>query len=67
MSRVSAPLVGQGKAASVAQHVGMSEQGREATALYFRKSKLTVEAVQRFALLAYKERLAGRFHLATFF
>ena len=34
-------------------------------ALCFCKSKLTVEAVQRLALLAYKERLAGRFHPGT--
>jgi hypothetical protein len=41
-------LVGQGEAASVAQHMRMGEQGREAAALYFRRARLTVDRCNGF-------------------
>ena len=60
-------LVGQGEAASMAQHVRMGKQGKgsAARALYFRRPAPV--AVQRLALLTDKERLAGRLHRARSF
>ena len=60
-------LIGQGEAASVAQHVGMGEQGQGSGGAVFSQGQVDGRAVQRLALLAYKERLAGRFHPGTFF
>ena len=53
-------LVGQGEAASMAQHVGMNEQGQGSCGAVFSQEQVNGRAVQRLALLAYKERLAGR-------
>ena len=64
MSRVSAPLVGQGEAASVALHLGMGEQGQGSGGAVFSQEQVNGRAVQRLALLTCKERLAGQFHLA---
>ena len=60
-------LIGQGEAASVAQHVGMGEQGQGSGGAVFSQEQVNGRAVQRLALLAYKERLAGRFILARSF
>lgn len=60
-------LVGKGKAASVAQHVGMGEQGQGRGGAVFPKGKVDSGAVQRLSLLTDKERLAGRLHPGTFF
>jgi hypothetical protein len=60
-------LIDQGEAASVAQQVGMREQGAWKRRRCISQEQVNGRAVQRFALLAYKERLAGRFHPGTFF
>ena len=60
-------LVGQGEAASVAQHVGMGEQGQGSGFAVGFHEQVDGGSVQRLALLTDKERLAGRLHPGAFF
>ena len=60
-------LVGQGEAASVAQHVRMGEQGQGSGGAVFSQGQIDGRAVQRLALFTDKERLAGRLHPGAFF
>src|SRR5690242_11608031 len=55
-------LVGKRKAASVAQHVGMGREGQGGGLAACAKKQIDGRAVQRRALLADKETLAGRLH-----
>jgi hypothetical protein len=48
-------LVGERETTSMAEQVRMGAQGRDAAALYFARSRLTTEAVQRLPLFADKE------------
>ena len=60
-------LVGQGKAASVAQHVRMSEQGKGSRGAVFSQRQVDSRPMQRHPLPAYEERLAGRIQPAALF
>src|ERR1700738_4344929 len=60
-------LIGQGEAASVAQHVGMGEQGQGSGGAVFSQDQVNCRAVQRLALLALKERIDCRFASGTCF
>jgi hypothetical protein len=65
-SRVGS-LVGQSKAASVAEHVRMGNEGQgSGQAVRFQK-QIDRRSMQRPALLADKETLAGWFHPGAFF
>jgi len=54
--------IGQGEAASVAQHVGMGAKGQGGGLAKFLHDVVDSRAVQGRALLANEERLAGRLH-----
>ncbi len=60
-------LIGKGKAAGVAQHVGMGEQGQGSEGAVFAQRQIDSRTVQRRTLLTDKERLAGRLHPGAFF
>jgi len=60
-------LVGQGEAASVAEHVRMGKQGQGSGGAVFSQSQVHGRSVQRLPLLADKECLAGRIHSGAFF
>ena len=60
-------LVGQGEAASVAQHVGMSEQGQGSGFAVRLHEQVDGRSVQLLVLLTDKERLADRLHPGAFF
>ena len=60
-------LVGQGEAASVAQHMRMGKQGQGSGGAVFAQGQVHGGSVQRPPLLTDKERLAGRLHPGAFF
>ena len=60
-------LVGQGEAASVAQHMRMGKQGQGSGGAVFSQGQVHGGSVQRPPLLTDKERLAGRLHPGAFF
>ena len=60
-------LIGKGEPASVAQHVGMGEQGQGCGGAVFSQGEVHGGSVQRLPLLTHKERLAGRLHPGAFF
>jgi len=60
-------LIGQGEAASVAQHVGMDEQGQGSGGAVFSQEQVNGRACNGLRCSLAKERLAGRFHPGTFF
>ena len=64
--RISA-LVSQGEAASVAQHVGMGEQGQGSGFAVSFHEQVHVGSMHLLALLTDKERLGHRFHSCAFF
>src|SRR5947207_2913281 len=55
-------LVGQGEAASMAQHVGMGREGQGGRLAASVQNQIDGRAVQGPALLTDKKRLAGRLH-----
>jgi hypothetical protein len=60
-------LVGQGEAASVAEHMRMGAKGQGRRGAVFFQKQIDGRAVQRPPLFAHKERVAGRLHPLTFF
>ena len=60
-------LVGQGEAASVAQHVRVGEQGQGSGGAVFSQGQVDGGSVQRRPLLTDKERPAGGLHPGAFF
>ena len=60
-------LIGKGEAASVAEHVGMGEQGQGCGGAVFSQSQIDRGSVQRLPLLTDKEGPAGRLHPGAFF
>jgi hypothetical protein len=61
------PLVGEREAASMTQHVRMGVKGQGGTLAKFLHEVVDGRAVQRLALLADKEALAGRLHAGALF
>jgi hypothetical protein len=59
-------LVGQGEAASVAEHVGVRERGQRSGGAVFSQSQVDGRAVQRLPLLADEKCPAGRLHPGAF-
>ena len=59
------PLVGQGEAASVAQHVRMGGQGQPGQLSIFPDRQPGGAPVKRLPVLAHKKRPAGRFHFGA--